>query len=259
MSVDTDRATELDHVLGLLRESGGTHRVAWLDLLGSRSVRGVVTRAEHRDGGDPDGSARGIVVPARATVPDGWPGGLLRSSAVRAFNELRYRRTPRSERGRVEPLGRHLFPLDALGSWPRLYGRAGLVQYQCAIPLGQESMLHELIGRVRVAPTPCFLAVLKDFGASAGGPLSFPIAGWTLALDFPRGDRALAPMLDGLDDLVVNAGGRVYLTKDARLARGRVEQMYPRLEQWRAVRDRVDPDGLWRSDLALRTGLIGSR
>jgi decaprenylphospho-beta-D-ribofuranose 2-oxidase len=258
MSVDTDRAGDLDEILALLSGPGGSYRVAWLDLLGPRSVRGVVTRAEHRDR-DGGADARAIAVAARATVPDRWPGGMLRVVTARAFNELRYRRAPRSERARVEPLGRHLFPLDVLDSWPRLYGADGLVQYQCALPAGRESVLYELIGRVRGAVTPCFLAVLKDFGPSEGGPLSFPIAGWTLALDLPRSGPDLIALLDELDVLVADAGGRVYLTKDSRLLAARLGEMYPRLGEWRAARDRVDPERVWQSDLALRTGLIEAR
>jgi decaprenylphospho-beta-D-ribofuranose 2-oxidase len=98
--------------------------------------------------------------------------------------------------------------------------------------------------------------VLKDFGPANDAPLSFPIEGWTLALDLPRGAPGLDGVLDGLDELVAGAGGRVYLTKDARMRAGAVRAMYPRLDAWRDARDRVDPDGLWRSDLALRTGLI---
>jgi decaprenylphospho-beta-D-ribofuranose 2-oxidase len=255
MSVDTDRGSDLDRLLALLSEPGGSYRVAWLDLLAPRQVRGVVTRAEHRAGG----GSQAVAVSARATVPNGWPAGLLRAGTVRAFNDLRYRRAPQRERARVEPLGRHLFPLDVLDAWPRLYGRHGFVQYQCVVPVGSEAALEQMIERVRRSRVPCFLAVLKDFGPAAGGPLSFPLHGWTLALDLPRAAPDLAALLDALDELVAGAGGRVYLTKDSRLSPARLEEMYPRLAEWRAVRDRLDPDGIWRSDLAVRTGLVAGR
>jgi decaprenylphospho-beta-D-ribofuranose 2-oxidase len=259
LTVDTDRAATLDHVLSLLSEPGGPHRVAWLDLLGSRSGRGVVTRAEHLDG-SPDSQAHGggATVRARATVPERWPRGALRASTVRAFNELRYRRSPRRERGHVEPLGSHMFPLDALDAWPRLYGTRGLIQYQLVVPGGRERVLEAVIERLRNGRVPCYLAVLKDFGPGNDAPLSFPIAGWTLALDLPRAAPGIDAVLDGLDQLVAEAGGRVYLSKDARLRPDAVRAMYPRLEQWRAARDRVDPEHLWRSDLALRTGLVAA-
>ena len=83
----------------------------------------------------------------RATVPRRWPSGVLRNSAIRAFNELRYRSAPRSERGRPEGLGVHMFPLDALDAWPRLYGRGGLLQYQLVVPPGAETVLETVIER----------------------------------------------------------------------------------------------------------------
>jgi decaprenylphospho-beta-D-ribofuranose 2-oxidase len=157
----------------------------------------------------------------------------------------------------IEPLGAHMFPLDALDRWPRLYGPRGFVQYQFVVPLGAEPVLEQAIDSLRRDRVPCYLAVLKDFGPANDAPLSFPIEGWTLALDLPRSAPGLSEALDRLDRLVTAAGGRVYLTKDARMRPDTLESMYPKLPQWRAVRDRVDPAGVWRSDLALRTGLVG--
>jgi decaprenylphospho-beta-D-ribofuranose 2-oxidase len=180
----------------------------------------------------------------------------LTTATVRAFNELRFRRAPGSERGRVESFGTHMFPLDALDAWPRLYGRTGLHQYQLVVPYGSEPVLEAVIGELRRAHVPCYLAVLKDFGGANAAPLSFPLAGWTLALDLPRAAPAIGPALDRCDELVAQSGGRVYLSKDSRLRPEALRAMYPRLAEWRAVRDRADPDGVWRSDLALRTGLV---
>ncbi len=149
-----------------------------------------------------------------------------------------------------------MFPLDALDAWPRLYGPRGLLQYQLVVPPGSEKVLQVAVERLRLAHVPCFLAVLKDFGPANGAPLSFPIEGWTLALDMPRSAPGLDRLLDALDELVAEAGGRVYLSKDARLRPDAVKAMYPRLEEWRRVRERADPAGLWRSDLGLRTSLL---
>jgi decaprenylphospho-beta-D-erythro-pentofuranosid-2-ulose 2-reductase len=98
--------------------------------------------------------------------------------------------------------------------------------------------------------------VLKDFGAANGAPLSFPIPGWTLALDLPRAAPNLDHALDRLDELVVEAGGRVYLTKDARVRPDALAVMYPRLDDWRQAREAADPEHVWRSDLSERTGLV---
>jgi decaprenylphospho-beta-D-ribofuranose 2-oxidase len=261
MTVDTDRARDLDDAMALLAAPGGPHRVAWLDMLGSPAGRGIVTRAAHAPG---DGAAAGVArdegatatVRASLSVPERWPAGVLRASTVRAYNELRFRRAPRHERGRRQGLGAHMFPLDALAAWPRLYGSRGLIQYQFVVPFGQEQVLHAVAAGLRRARVPSFLAVLKDLGPGNHAPLSFPLAGWTLALDLPRAAGGVAALLDSFDELVAGAGGRVYLTKDARTGSRAVQAMYPRLADWQAVRGAVDPDGLWRSDLALRTGLV---
>jgi decaprenylphospho-beta-D-ribofuranose 2-oxidase len=255
LSVDTDRVQRLDDALELLDGPGGVHRVAWLDLLSRRLVRGVVTRAEHLPEPPPGRDEAGTTVAARATVPPRWPGGLLKPSAVQAFNELRFRRTPRRQLGHLESFGAHMFPLDVLNAWPRLYGSAGFVQYQFVVPRGAEPALEQLIVRLRRSSVPCYLAVLKDFGAENHAPLSFPMAGWTLALDLPRAAAELETLMQGFDELVAGAGGRVYLAKDCRLRPDALTAMYPRLERWREIRDQADPERRWRSDLGVRTGL----
>lgn len=252
LSVDTDRATSLDHVLGLLSGPGGRHRVAWLDLL-SRRPRGVVTRAEHLTSSETNGAT----VRARAEVPTWWPEAALQPAGVRGFNELRFRRSPRRRRGAIERFGSHMFPLDGLACWPRLYGPAGFLQYQFVVPFGQEAALESVIALLRSDGVPVYLAVLKDFGAANTAPLSFPLAGWTLALDIPRSVPGLDAVLDRCDERVVAAGGRVYLSKDARLRPDVLDAMYPELGQWRAIRDAVDPERLWCSDLSRRTQLVG--
>jgi decaprenylphospho-beta-D-ribofuranose 2-oxidase len=258
LSVDTDRVDSLEEALGVLAAPGGPHRVAWLDLLGPRPGRGVVTRAEHLPADRASGNLSGSpTVAARATVPAGWPSGVLRPGTVRAFNELRFRRTPRRERGRAEGIGGHMFPLDALVAWPRLYGPGGLLQYQLVVPFGHEAALETVIDGLRQARIPVYLAVLKDFGPANRAPLSFPIAGWTLALDVPRAAPGLDPLLDRLDAVVAEAGGRVYLAKDARMRQDALEAMYPEVDRWREIQAQADPNAVWRSDLALRTGLLG--
>lgn len=254
LTVDTDRVESLDAAFAALSSAGGPYRIAWLDLLNRGRVRGIVTRARHAPGGA--GASGGVLTRPRARVPAGWPGGKALPGAVRLANELRFRRAPRRERERLAPLGPQLFPLDWLEAWPRLYGRQGMLQYQCVIPAGSEGVMHTMIERLQLSGLPCLLATLKDLGPAHAAPLSFPLAGWTLALDFPRAAPGLESLLGGFDELVVSAGGRVYLTKDDRLRAEIVEAMYPRLKLWRGVREQHDPERLWCSSLSLRTHLI---
>ncbi len=257
MAADTDRAASLEDALALLAAPGpADHRIAWLDLLGSSRGRGIVTRSQSISAAPPRDPGRRATRRAPLTVPEHWPAGVLRPASARAFNELRYRRAPRSERGRPQPLAPHMFPLDALDGWPRLYGRDGLLQYQFAVPRGREAALRAVIDGLRAARVPCFLATLKALGPGSAAPLSFPLEGWTLALDLPRAAAGVHRLLDALDDIVAEAGGRVYLTKDARLRPAALAAMYPRLGDWQAAREAADPERAWRSDLGLRTGLI---
>lgn len=269
VAADVDRTDDLEQTLALLSEHD-CHRwsVAWLDLLagGSHMGRALVSRADPWPSAPKDVHGRGtrarrhgggfdLSEKPRVEVPPRIPSGVLRPSLVRTFNAARWHRSPRCERGRRVALGGYLFPLDALGSWSRLYGAQGLVQYQLVVPGGQEAQIVRCVELLRARRLPVYLAVLKRFGAFPGGPLSFPIEGFTLALDLPGGAPGLGPALDELDEIVAGAGGRVYLSKDVRLRKDVLPTMYPQLDRFRAVRARVDPDGVLRSDLARRLGL----
>lgn len=150
-------------------------------------------------------------------------------------------------------------PLDGLGEWNRLYGPKGFLQYQFVVGDTEGETVRRVIQRLGAVRAASFLTVLKRFGPGDPGPLSFPIPGWTLALDLPVGLPGLAGILDELDGEVAAVGGRVYLAKDSRLAPDTFRAMYPRIDEWLAVRHRVDPDGVLRSDLGRRLGLCSDR
>ena len=258
--VDTERAADLDDLMARLASGDERYRysVAWVDCFarGRRLGRGVLTRGDHAIREELDASVTDPLdyrPRVRASVPPGMPG-VVTPLGVRAFNELWFRKAPREERGRLHPLTSFFHPLDGLGNWNRCYGPRGFIQYQFVVPFGQEMVVQTAIERLSSQGTPSFLAVLKRFGPGRG-LLSFPVAGWTLALDIPAGQPGLADSLDRLDSLVAEAGGRVYLAKDARLDPSRLAAMYPELDRWRQIRERLDPDHVFRSDLERRLGL----
>jgi decaprenylphospho-beta-D-ribofuranose 2-oxidase len=187
-------------------------------------------------------------------VPDVLPSGLVNRATVAALNEAWFRRAPRERRGEVQGIAPFFHPLDGLAQWSRAYGPRGFVQYQYVVPLQAAETVRRSIEALHAGGAVPSLAVLKRFGPGNPGHLSFPAPGWTLAVDVPV-TAGTAAVLRELDDLVLGAGGRVYLAKDARTTPAALRRMYPRLDDWRAVRDRVDPEHVFTSDLARRLAL----
>ncbi len=261
MSVDTDRIADFDTLLAAMEDGDHRYRysVAWVDLLarGASFGRAVLQRGDHAGRAQVDDDDPLAYGPStRLAAPPWVPSGLVNKLTVAAFNEVWFRKAPRHAAARLESIPAFFHPLDGVAAWNRGYGRAGFVQYQFVVPFGEEAALRTITERLVAARCPSIVTVLKRFGA--GNPLlSFPIPGWTLAVDIPTGLDGLAPLLDGLDDLVVGAGGRVYLAKDSRMRPELVPLMYPELDRWREIRDKLDPTGSLRSDLARRLDLIG--
>ncbi len=264
MAVDTRRIDNLDEVMARMSEHDASFRysVAWIDLLatGRHLGRGVLTNAEHADAADLDAKHAGapLAYSGRQLVslPPVVPApGVINRLSVAAFNEMWYRKAPRVREGELQSIAAYFHPLDLVGDWNRVYGRGGFVQYQFVVPFGAEATLRTVIERIAAAALPIFLTVLKRFGPGNPGPLSFPMEGWTLAIDVPARCAGLSELLAGFDRLVFDAGGRLYLAKDFQTTPAAVRRGYPRLDEWLAVRERVDPAGVWASDLGRRLGL----
>jgi decaprenylphospho-beta-D-ribofuranose 2-oxidase len=262
MLVDTDRFDDLDSLMSTMEatDAGYRYSVAWVDCMGGpRTGRAVLTRGDHAPRDATIGRQPAPTLPERprVRVPLAAPRGLLNPVSIRLFNEVWFRKSPRHEERAPQLLSSFFHPLDGVADWNLLYGSSGFVQYQFAVGPDQGEAVVRAIAAIGDSRVPSFLAVLKRFGEGDPGPLSFPMEGWTLALDFPIGPPALRPLLDRLDQLVVEARGRVYLAKDARLRPELLPIMYPRLAEFSSVRDRVDPERVLQSDLSRRLRLEG--
>jgi len=264
LSVDTARLDTLDDVMSemVASEADFRYSVAWLDLLatGKRLGRGVLTNGVH--------ARADQLAPADALQPYAYradqlavvppvvpPQGVINKLTVKAFNEMWFRKAPRRRQGELQTIPTYFHPLDLIGHWNRVYGRAGFVQYQFHVPYDEVGVLRTIIQRLSAAQLPVFMTVLKRFGPGNPAPLSFPQAGWQLAVDIGVARAGIAELLAGFDRLVLDAGGRHYLAKDASLTPAAFRRGYPRLGEWQAVQRRVDPAGVWASDQSRRLRL----
>jgi decaprenylphospho-beta-D-ribofuranose 2-oxidase len=261
--VDTVRTADIDETMTVLAEHDRAYgyTVAWSDSLarGASLGRSVITSGDFAELADlpSDEQAHPFAFRpgARLGVPPGVPPGLVSRYTVALANEAWYRKAPRLRRGELQPIGKFFHPLDGVRNWNRVYGPGGFRQYQYVVPFGQEAAVRRSFELVSAARAPSFVTVLKRFGEQDPGLLSFPMAGWTLALDFPARTPGLATLLGALDDLVAGAGGRVYLAKDSRVPADTLARMYPRLAEFRALRANLDPKAVLASDLSRRLGL----
>jgi decaprenylphospho-beta-D-ribofuranose 2-oxidase len=264
--VDTVRTADIDETMATLTDHDRRYgyTVAWTDSLarGAHLGRSVITSGDFAALADLDPAQAAAPFAfrpgARVGVPAGFPPGLINRYTVALANEAWYRKAPRSRIGELQSIGAFFHPLDGIRNWNRVYGPGGFRQYQYVVPFAAQAAVRRSLELVSEVHAPSFVTVLKRFGPGDEGLLSFPMAGWTLALDFP----ARTPGLDGaggllarLDRLVLDAGGRVYLAKDSRVPAGVLAEMYPRLAEFRKRRAEFDPAGILASDLSRRLGL----
>lgn len=262
IEMESIRVENLDEFFAVSQESADfTHTVSWIDCVqtGKAMGRGIFMRGRHASAGvEAPTSVIGEVANLAQKLVDGrlfesnW---LLNKLTIRAFNEAYFHKTPAGLSRSVVDYVPFFFPLDAVEHWNYAYGKRGFLQYQMVVP--ERAACREVLRIVAESGMASFLAVIKEFGPQQHGGLSFPAPGVTLALDFPNFGQPLLEMLDRLDHIVVQVGGRVYLGKDARLSRTNFRKMYPAWEEWKAVRDQWDPENVFQSELGRRLGLSG--
>jgi decaprenylphospho-beta-D-ribofuranose 2-oxidase len=259
----THVAANLDAAIDALdATASATYSVAWIDCVarGASLGRSLIYAADHAGRADQERLGPQLAPfpePRRPgpAVPFWFPGFALNPLSVRAFNELYFRRgASRAGAPELVHWDPYFFPLDTIQGWNRIYGHRGFLQHQCVIPAANaRGVLAEIMQRVARRGTASFLAVLKQLG-DGHGLMSFPLRGYTLAMDFPITDT-LFGFLDELDALVVAAGGRLYLAKDARQSRATFEAGYAALGSFRDIRRRIGANDRLVSHLSARLGI----
>ncbi len=261
--VDTDRTADLDEVMALMVDGDDDYdySVAWIDLSarGRSMGRSILGRGRFATvdevPGDPathlDYDA-GII----ASAPPIFPSGLLNRLSIRVLNEAWYRKAPRARHGELQTIPAFFHPLDMLGHWNRVYGSRGFLQWQYVVPFGAEETVRHTVDRLSATGSSSFVAVLKRFGTSNPGPLSFPIPGWTLASTSRSAPRAsVACSTSSTSTSSRPAAGSTW-PRTAGSGPSCCPAMYPRLDEWREVRERLDPQHRMQSDLARRLHLL---
>ena len=259
LRVTTRRLGDLDALLAAHEETGARYAVSWVDLSATgRSLgRGVLETGDHLTYADPVHEADGLHYhPGRPWPAPALPFCPVTTWSAHAVNHLWFRTSPRG-RTSVAGIPAYFHRLDAVRDWNRTVGPAGLRQYQFVVPSGAEKLLAYVITELQRHRAAAFLGTLRRFGPASGNYLSFPLPGWSLAVDMPAARPDLDSLLDDLDHQVAEAGGRVYLCQDSRMSREAFAGMYgDDLDNWRAARATLDPASRFRSDLGRRLGLV---
>lgn len=261
IAMESIKVKNLDHFFEVSAESGEfTHTVSWIDCVakGASLGRGIFMRGRHTHE-QPKPRAIGRLAQAVSpllTVPVSMPNFLLNPLTIKAFNALYYGKHPHKDLAQVVNYEPFFFPLDFVRGWNKIYGKRGFLQYQMVVPKTPDhKAIRSILDEITKTGMGSFLAVIKEFGNQEHGGLSFPAPGVTLALDFPNYGEALLALFNRLDRIVIEAGGRVYLGKDARLPQQHFQEMYPNWSDWKETRDKWDPKGVFRSGIGDRLGL----
>lgn len=247
------KAPNLDAILDLFEQYQDiTYSVAWIDCLstGKKLGRSLMVLGEHTDKGELKIHKDGLL-----NIPVDMPSLLLNRYTVQAFNSIYYNKQLKKEISRTIHYDSFFYPLDCIKNWNRIYGSNGFTQYQFVIPkeVGKEG-LSEILEAIAESKQGSFLAVLKMFGKNNENYLSFPMEGYTLALDFKLNEN-LFILLNRLDLIVRKYQGRLYLSKDVRMSEEMFKTGYPRWEEFQKLREEYGANELYHSLQSKRLGL----
>jgi FAD/FMN-containing dehydrogenase len=222
------------------------YSVAWIDCVaqGRNFARGIFLQGEHDEN---PGPLTPLAKPKLA-LPVDLPEFALSRFSVGAFNTLYYHRQMAKDRTGLIDYEPFFYPLDRILQWNRMYGKQGLLQFQCVLPWETGTMgMTQLLKAITASRLASFLAVIKVFGdAVSPGVMSFPVPGITLALDFPVRREVSFDLLDRLAGITADFGGRMYPAKDACMSPAHFQQFYPQWEQWAAYIDPAFSSSFWQ-------------
>jgi len=228
------------------------YSVAWIDCLakGTEIGKCLLMVGDFRDDGKLNYKLK-----AQKSIPFNFPSFALNNWSVRAFNWLYYGKAKEGVSTQRVDIDTFFYPLDAIGHWNRIYGKNGFTQYQFILPKETSyEGLEEILTAISNSGKGSFLAVLKLYGKANENWLSFPIEGYSLALDF-KIEKGLFELLDKLDEIVIKYNGRIYLTKDVRVSKETFEKGYSNIEKFRAYRKENKMDTKFQSIQSKRVGI----
>ena len=222
------------------------YTVAWIDCVRSDgdSLRGIFMCGDHSRSPERKSSGSRRTV----TIPFDLPGFVLNRATIGLLNTFYFHKQRKKHIAAVIDYEPFFYPLDSVLHWNRLYGKQGLLQFQCVVPVSDGLVvMRELLNTISKSGLASFLAVLKIFGNSPSpGMMSFPMPGITLALDFPiKADRSFS-LLDRLGDITCVAGGRMYPAKDARMTSAQFRTFYPASSKFIPYIDPRFSSSFWR-------------
>jgi FAD/FMN-containing dehydrogenase len=228
------------------------YSVAWIDCLAKGNDIGkcLLMVGDFRDDGKLDYKPK-----SQKNIPFNFPSFTLNNWSVRIFNWLYYGKTKNGVSKQIVDIDTFFYPLDAIGHWNRIYGKNGFTQYQFILPKENSyNGLKEILKTISDSGKGSFLAVLKLYGKANENWLSFPMEGYSLALDF-KIENGLFELLHMLDKIVLKYNGRIYLTKDVRVSKETFEQGYPNINKFRQFRKENEMNKKFQSLQSQRIGI----
>jgi len=228
------------------------YSVAWIDCLatGDSLGKSLLMVGDFADEGELSYQS-----PSKIDIPVMFPSFALNRMSVKAFNFCYYNKVRADTSIQSVSIDSFFYPLDAITHWNRMYGNNGFTQFQFILPKARSyEGLHKILEMIATSGRGSFLAVLKLYGPENDNYLSFPMEGYSLALDF-KIEPGIFEFLDALDRVVLEYGGRHYLAKDARVSKNVFAQGYPNLSKFRAVREQFEMTEKFNSLQSQRLGI----